>query len=66
MSFSVGNLIHRTMVFGCIGFGVYGTVVITQNLIVKSQRLKEFEAEQAAGTVSPTEEAPALTTTWRK
>ncbi|CAK9783492.1 hypothetical protein CC85DRAFT_329635 [Cutaneotrichosporon oleaginosum] len=40
---SIGNFLHRTVVFGCMGFGVYGLVVIGQNFYVKRQRLREFD-----------------------
>ncbi|EJT47605.1 hypothetical protein A1Q1_03500 [Trichosporon asahii var. asahii CBS 2479] len=49
---SVADIIHRTIVFGAIGFGVYGSVVIGQNYIVKKRRKEEYEAQQKAWLVS--------------
>lgn len=60
MGLSVADLIHRSIVFGAIGFGVrrgvnsgsadgqqvYGSVVIGQNYVVKKRRLQEYEAQQ--------------------
>ncbi|KAL1409606.1 hypothetical protein Q8F55_003601 [Vanrija albida] len=48
MAFSVGNLIHRAIVFGSLGFGIYGTVVIGQNVMVKRDQIKLAMAQQRA------------------
>ncbi|KAL7421300.1 hypothetical protein Q5752_004185 [Cryptotrichosporon argae] len=48
MMLSIAGLIHRGIVFGSLGFGVYGTVVITQNLMVKRRRLLDAQAAEKA------------------
>ncbi|WOO79619.1 uncharacterized protein LOC62_02G003149 [Vanrija pseudolonga] len=68
MAFSVGNLIHRTIVFGSLAFGIYGTVVIGQNVMVKRDQIKLAMAQQraeaqaaAAAGGPPPEASPAPT-----